>query len=300
MEGPQEVPAKMIESASSSVKVFSDLSTTAYSQPGHPEAPWRVSRSWDRLKSAGLEPQRPTTAAAEADVLIAHSAAHWRSVQTGGFQDEDTPFFPGIDQAALTSLSGALSALAEARRGRPAFSLMRPPGHHAARERVAGFCYVNNMAVACLKAAAEGVRVATVDVDVHHGDGTESIALGRTDWLFVSLHQTPLYPGTGLRSQDNCLNFPLPPFTAEGEYIKTLERTLERVLQFKPGLLAVSAGFDTYKDCPIAQMKLDRLSYRRMGKLLADTKLPRFAVLEGGYAEDLPILIENFISGFAG
>jgi acetoin utilization deacetylase AcuC-like enzyme len=282
------------------LKVFSDLSTTKYGQPGHPEAPWRVSRTWERLKAAGLEPKLPSAKAAEADVLLAHSPAHWRSVKTGTFEDVDTPFFPGIDEIALTSLSGALSALESAKGGGPAFSLMRPPGHHAARERVAGFCYVNNMAVCSLKARGAGLKVATLDVDVHHGDGTEAIALGQSGWLFVSLHQVPLYPGTGLRSQDNCLNFPLEPFTGEADYLKTLEKALEKVLAFKPDLLGVSAGFDTYKECPIAQLRLERSSYRRMGKLIADSGLKRFALLEGGYAEDLPILVENFLNGFAG
>jgi acetoin utilization deacetylase AcuC-like enzyme len=282
------------------LKVFSDLSTTKYGQPGHPEAPWRVSRTWERLKAAGLEPNLPVVKAAEADVLLAHSPAHWRSVKTGAFDDVDTPFFPGIDEIALTSLSGALSALDAAQGGEPAFSLMRPPGHHAARERVSGFCYVNNMAVSCLKALAAGRKIATLDVDVHHGDGTEAIALGVSGWLVVSLHQVPLYPGTGLRSQDNCLNFPLEPFTGEADYLKTLEKAIEKVLAFKPDLLGVSAGFDTYKECPIAQLRLERATYRRMGKLIADSGLKRFALLEGGYAEDLPILVENFLHGFAG
>jgi acetoin utilization deacetylase AcuC-like enzyme len=282
------------------VKVFSDLSTTGYVQPGHPEAPWRVSRTWERLQAAGLAPILPDAAAAEADVLLAHTPRHWASLRAGDYEDVDTPHFPGIEKIALTSLSGALSALRSARGGETAFSLMRPPGHHAAAERVSGFCYINNMAVACLKALKDGVKVATVDIDVHHGDGTEAIAQGREGWLVISLHQSPLYPGTGLASRGNCLNFPLPPFTQEKAYLETLEQAVERALQSKPGLLAVSAGFDTYKECPIAQLKLERGSYRRIGRMLAETKLPRFAVLEGGYAEDLPILVENFLSGFDG
>jgi acetoin utilization deacetylase AcuC-like enzyme len=135
---------------------------------------------------------------------------------------------------------------------------------------------------------------------VHHGDGTESIALGQDKWLFISLHQAPLYPGTGHRSKDNCFNYPLPPYTNEKDYLKTLEMAVAQVVDFKPDILGVSAGFDTYKEDPIAQMKLEKGTYTKIGRMIADTKLKRFALLEGGYAEDLPILIENFMTGFAG
>lgn len=281
------------------MKVFSDPSVAGYASPGHPEAPWRVTRTAERLRAAGLAPELPPLRAGVDDVKLAHTERHWRSVQTGEYEDADTPHFKGIHELALTSLSGALSAL-EASKREPAFSLMRPPGHHAAAERVAGFCYVNNVAVACLKTLAEGKRVATLDVDVHHGDGTEAIALGKDGWLFVSLHQSPLYPGTGLASRDNCVNFPLEPFTGEGPYLKALEKALERVLAFKPDVLAVSAGFDTYKECPIANLRLEKPTYRRIGAMIAETKLRRFAALEGGYAEALPELVEGFLSGFDG
>ncbi|MBI2069290.1 MAG: histone deacetylase [Elusimicrobia bacterium] len=282
------------------IKIFSDLKTTAYESPGHPEAPWRVGKTHERLKAAGLTPQLPEIKASANNVLLAHTDKHWRNVQTGNFEDVDTPDFPGMDQIALISLSGCLSALNSALNGTPAFSLMRPPGHHAAQERVAGFCYVNNMAVACRKALGDGLRVATLDIDVHHGDGTEAIAMGEKNWLFVSLHQSPLYPGTGLSSRSNCVNFPLPPYTNELAYLEALEAAIKRIGDFKPDLLGVSAGFDTYKECPIAQFKLEKETYAKIGRLIAETKWPRFATLEGGYAPDLPVLIENFIKGFDG
>ena len=282
------------------MKVFSDLATTAYNSPGHPEAPWRVSKTFERLTAAGLEPVLPVVEASEADVLSVHTAKHWDTVRSGDYVDADTPHFHGIERIALTSLSGALSAYETARKGEPAFSLMRPPGHHASAEHIAGFCYFNNIAIACVRARKAGLRVAVLDVDVHHGDGTEDIAFGREGWLFASLHQSPLYPGSGLISQENCLNFPLPPFTGEREYLPVLEQAIENVLKFKPDILGVSAGFDTYKECPIAQMKLEKGTYTKIGKLIAQTKLKRFAVLEGGYAPDLPVLIENFLNGFSG
>lgn len=278
--------------------IFTDLSTTAYHTPGHPEAPWRVSRTAERLQAAGhalLPPDQPATDEA---ILRVHSPRHIESLRTGEFRDPDTPFYPSIDAIARTSLAGALSAAARAKAGEPAFSLMRPPGHHAGRERVSGFCYLNNIAVAVSGLPAP--RVAIVDVDVHHGDGTEEWAFGKEGVSFVSLHQAPLYPGTGLRSRGNCRNIPLPPGTGEAQYLKALEGALHEALGLRPDLLAVSAGFDTYKECPLAQLRLDAPTYKRIGRMLAETKLRRFAVLEGGYAEALPLLVERFLDGFFG
>lgn len=281
-------------------RVFSDLKTSAYGASGHPEAPFRVSRSFERLKAAGLQPEKPVVKATKEDVLLLHSQAHYESVMSGTFSDPDTPNYPGIGEIALISLSGALSAAESAKEGVPAFSLMRPPGHHAGKERVSGFCFFNNLPLACARLLTLGPakRVAIVDVDVHHGDGTQELVLGNEDILFVSLHQVPLYPGTGTKSEKNCLNFPLPPGTSEAPYLKTLEKALEAVILFKPDVLAVSAGFDTYKEDPLAEIKLDKGSYKRIGKLFAQAGLRRFATLEGGYAEDMPVLIENFVTGF--
>lgn len=278
--------------------VFTDPSVTGYHTSGHPEAPWRVSKTAERLKAAGHKLHPPERPASDESILRVHSARHIESVKRGTFADPDTPYYPQIDAIARTSLSGALSAAARADKGEPAFSLMRPPGHHAGRERVSGFCYYNNLAIAL--SGFEGRRAAVVDVDVHHGDGTEEWAFGRENVDYVSLHQVPLYPGTGLESRGNCRNVPLEPGTGEAAYLKALEAALEKTLAFKPELLAVSAGFDTYKECPLAALRLEASTYKRMGKLLAGTGLKRFALLEGGYAEALPLLIERFLDGFFG
>lgn len=281
-------------------RVFSDPATTRYVAKGHPEAPFRVARTAERLTAAGHKIEKPFASASPEDVSLLHSPGHFERVQAGDFDDPDTPPYPGIAAIALVSLAGAFSSAESAAAGEPAFSLMRPPGHHAGRDRVAGFCFFNNLALACARLQKErhAHRIAIVDVDVHHGDGTQELVLGKPDILFCSLHQVPLYPGSGLESSKNCLNFPLPPGTAEAAYLKTLERALQEALDFKPDLLAVSAGFDTYRECPIAQLRLEKASYRRIGRMLSETKLKRFAVLEGGYAEDLPVLVENFLDGF--
>lgn len=273
-------------------RVFSDLETAKYGASGHPEAPFRVSRTYERLKAAGHKLELPDVKAAPEDVALLHAKHHHDNVHKGLWQDADTPNYPDMGRIAMISLSGALSAAAAKE---PAFSLMRPPGHHAGYGRVSGFCFFNNLALAVAKS---GKRALIVDVDVHHGDGTQELVQGKDNVLFLSLHQAPLYPGTGLSAKDNCWNFPLPAGTSEAPYLQVLEGALLRAMEFRPELLAVSAGFDTYKEDPIAGMKLDKETYRRMGRMLADTNLPRFAVLEGGYAEDLPVLVENFLDGF--
>lgn len=281
-------------------RVFSDLKTAQYGASGHPEAPFRVRESHKLLKAAGLPPDLPPVAASAADVSRLHPDDRLAVIASGAYDDPDTPPYAGMDAVSMISLSGALSAAESAKAGTPAFSLMRPPGHHAGRERIAGFCYLNNvaLAVARLQEQAKGLKVAIVDFDVHHGDGTESLVLERPDTRFLSLHQHPLYPGTGAASRGNCADIPLPAGTDGPRYMKEYEPALARLLDWKPDLLAVSAGFDAYKDDPIAGLKLDAPDFRRIGSLLAQSKLPRFAVLEGGYSEDLPYLIEAFLEGF--
>lgn len=281
-------------------RVFSDLRTAGYGASGHPEAPFRVLRTFERVRSAGHAPELPKVAAGPDDANLVHGAGHLAAVRAGPSPDADTPPYPGIADIALISLSGALSAADAALAGEPSFSLMRPPGHHAGKDRVAGFCYLNNLAAAVARAqkAKPGLKVAIMDFDVHHGDGTESLVLGREDTVFTSLHQFPLYPGTGAESRGNCFNLPLPAGVDGDAYLAVFEPALERLLASKPGLLAVSAGFDAYKEDPLAGLKLDRATFKTIGAMLAATKLPRFAVLEGGYSEDLPKLVESFLDGF--
>jgi len=281
-------------------RVFSDLKTAEYGASGHPEAPFRVIDTSARLKAAGHALEKPPLKASAADVSLLHGENHLASIKNGTFSDPDTPAFRGIDEIAMISLSGALSAADAAMSGEPSFSLMRPPGHHAGKDRVAGFCYLNNLAlaVARLQKAKPGLKVAIVDFDVHHGDGTESLVLGRDNTSFLSLHQFPLYPGTGRETRGNCVNIPLEAGTDGERWLRAFEPAFDKLLSAKPDALAISAGFDAYKGDPIAGLKLDRGSFKRIGSLLAQTKLPRFATLEGGYAEDLPILVESFLDGF--
>ena len=281
-------------------RVFSDLKTTQYGASGHPEAPFRVRESFALLKAAGLVPELPPVTASAADIARLHGKDRLAVIASGSYDDADTPPYAGMDAISMISLSGALSAAETAKAGTPAFSLMRPPGHHAGKDRVAGFCYLNNvaLAVARLQEKTPGLKVAIVDFDVHHGDGTESLVLGRENTAFLSTHQFPLYPGTGAAAKGNCANVPLEAGTDGDRYLRAFTPAFETLLASKPDLLAVSAGFDAYKGDPIAGLKLDQGTFKTIGSLLAQTKLPRFAALEGGYSEDLPYLVESFLDGF--
>jgi acetoin utilization deacetylase AcuC-like enzyme len=141
-------------------------------------------------------------------------------------------------------------------------------------------------------------RVAIFDLDCHHGNGTEAFCLGKPEYLYVSLHQSPAYPGTGLSSRDNCLNYPLKPGTEEGDYFPVMEKAMEKIKNFKPDVVGVSMGFDTYEKDPLTQFGLAQPDYVRLGQWLKEMGMPMFALLEGGYDKDLPILIEKFLMGW--
>jgi acetoin utilization deacetylase AcuC-like enzyme len=177
------------------------------------------------------------------------------------------------------------------------FSLMRPPGHHATQNILGGFCYFNNIAIASLKLKESAGKVAIIDFDCHHGNGTEDIFFGKKDFLYLSLHQSPLYPGTGTESRGNCLNYPVAPRTSPEKYLSILEKGLNQVKEFEPGLLAVSAGFDSYVLDPITSLSLEKITYRKIGSMLARLGKPLFSVLEGGYSRDIPECIEQFLIG---
>lgn len=284
--------------------IINDPRCTAYSAPGHPEAPARITGTVQRLKEqkevalTWATPEPP----ADAAILRAHSEAHLKRVGLPGDFDGDTPAYPEIIEHARRAVGAALDALKAARRGETAVSVMRPPGHHATRDRAMGFCYFNSIAIAALEAIASGVKkVGIYDFDVHHGNGTEAILVKEAKVVFCSVHQHPCYPGTGTANVGkNCFNFPVPPRTPRSEYRKVLARALEQVTSEKPELLAVSAGFDAYARDPLAQETMEAEDYHWVGKSIRDLGLPVFSVLEGGYSSDLPELILAYLQGLAG
>ncbi len=286
------------------VRIFTDERCLAYESPGHPERPGRISGTLEQLRGqadlriAWAEPL-PVT---ETALRRAHSTRHLERLNQPEDFDPDTPAYPGIAVHARRSAGAALAALQSARAGEVAFSLMRPPGHHATRDRSMGFCYLNSIAIAALEALARGVaRVAVFDFDVHHGNGTEAILLNQPGAAFFSIHQFPCYPGSGESNVGgNCFNYPVAPATPRGQYRRVLARALEDLKRFKPELVAVSAGFDAHAGDPLAQETLEAEDFHWLGESIRQLVVPTFSVLEGGYSHDLPELIEAYLKGMTG
>jgi acetoin utilization deacetylase AcuC-like enzyme len=286
------------------VKIISDAHCSGYFQPGHPERPARVTAAVERLQQpTGLPITWVTpTSVDDQTILRAHTPAMLARLQVAQPFDADTPFFENIAGYARASVAAALDAMRFARTGEMAFSLMRPPGHHATRERSMGFCYLNNIAIAALEAAANGVgRVAVFDFDVHHGNGTEDILCDREGVAFFSVHQFPAYPGSGEKPVgNNCFNYPVAPSAVRVTYRATLARALADLKNFSPDLIAVSAGFDAYIRDPLADGTLLAEDFHWLGQELRALQTPLFSLLEGGYSRDLPELILAYLKGIAG
>ena len=283
------------------MKIFTSAQCTGYSHPGHPERPERISATLELLKSQTafpIECEEPGPVTTE-QLLRAHTENHLARLEEAEDFEMDTPFYPQIAEYARDSVGAALAALKASRKGESVFSLMRPPGHHATRQRVMGFCFLNNIAITALEALSTGCnRVAIYDFDVHHGNGTEAILANQPGAWFCSIHQHPCYPGTGTRNVGgNCFNYPLAPQTPRGEYRKVLTSALDQLLKAKPELLLISAGFDAYARDPLAQQTLEAEDFYWLGQSFRKTGLPVVNLLEGGYSADLPDLILAYLKG---
>lgn len=284
--------------------VITDPNCTGYSSPGHPEKPVRVSRTVEKLQQQtelSIKWAKPGPVE-DSSILRAHSPEMLASLSNSEADfDADTPTFPNIESYARASVGAALEALRSGRNGETVFSLMRPPGHHATRNRIMGFCYLNNIAIAALEALAAGVkRVAVFDFDVHHGNGTEDILKDVEGAAFFSIHQSPCYPGTGTRNVgSNCFNYPVPPELPRAEYRSVLASALDELKKFRPDLVGVSAGFDAYARDPIAQETLEAEDFYWLGTKIRALG-PVFSLLEGGYSRDLPDLIFAYLRGLEG
>jgi acetoin utilization deacetylase AcuC-like enzyme len=287
------------------MKIITDERCTGYSRLGHPERPSRILKTVERLKS---QTDLPITWAApipvdDEQILRAHSKEHLARVKKAEDDfDGDTPAYPNIFDHAQRSTGAALHALKAARNGETVFSLMRPPGHHATRDRAMGFCFLNSIAIACLEALAMGVaNIAVFDFDVHHGNGTEAILLDHPHAAFYSIHQHPCYPGTGTTNVGrNCFNYPVAPQTPRDEYRKVLSKALDDLQKFKPDMIAVSAGFDAYAKDPLAEETLEAEDYHWLGESICKLAIPTFSLLEGGYSTALPELILAYLKGLSG
>jgi acetoin utilization deacetylase AcuC-like enzyme len=278
--------------------------------PGHPDTPGRIEALEAALAKRGwLGWERvPAPAASERQLELVHAPEHVRFVremceQGGGAIDADTYVGPRSYVAALHAAGGAceLARLLLAGEASCGFSALRPSGHHAERARAMGFCLFDNVAVAAASAiAAQGLeRVFVLDWDVHHGNGTAEIFRSRRDVLFASLHQSPLYPGTGPLQDSGSgagegftVNLPVPPGTGPEVWMALLDRVAMPIArEFAPQLILVSAGFDAHRLDPLASCMLETETFGEMAAsvraLGAEMGAPVGIVLEGGYRVDV-------------
>jgi acetoin utilization deacetylase AcuC-like enzyme len=224
--------------------------------------------------------------------------------------DAATPIAEGTWESAYWSTQTALTALdAVVDSGQSAFALCRPPGHHSGRDYLGGYCYLNHAAIAAEAATAAGRRVAVIDVDYHHGNGTQDIFYDRGDVLFVSIHADPVvdYPfywghkdetGEGA-GEGASLNLPLARGTDFEAYLPALDEGLQRIADFGADLILCSYGADTFVGDPISYFALETEDYPKMARRIASLGLPSLVVMEGGYAVDrLGDNVAAFLSGF--
>tara|TARA_S200000501_G_scaffold364069_1_gene395750 strand:+ start:1472 stop:2401 length:930 start_codon:yes stop_codon:yes gene_type:complete len=279
---------------------------------GHPERPDRVACVIKNLKKINKEKiswDKPTKFNKEI-LNITHSKNYINNVEESfpkkglHFLDGDTIISPGSKNASYDAVGSIIKAidLVQNNKNKNAFCAVRPPGHHAEKNKAMGFCIFNNIAVGAnyLLTKYKLNKVAIIDFDVHHGNGTQDIFFNSNQVLYISTHQYPFYPGSGSNHEkgqfNNILNIPLKAGTTSEEYLNAYEHVLKKLQVFKPNFILFSAGFDGHKDDPLAQINLISSDFYNLTKrtLEVSKKLCNgkvVSILEGGY--DLNALMES-------
>ncbi len=271
---------------------------------GHPEKIDRVSvilENFKKLSNKNLIWKKPSKVQNEI-LEITHSSDYISFVQSSFpkkglfFLDGDTVVSPGSKDATLDAVGSIITGIdgVQNKEFKNAFCAVRPPGHHAEKNKAMGFCIYNNVAVGAhyLLNKYKLNKIAIIDFDVHHGNGTQDIFYNNKKVLYISTHQYPYYPGSGAESEkgkyNNIFNIPLPAGTNSEEYLNAYEFVLKKIKVFKPEFILLSAGFDAHKDDPLAQLQLTSKDFYdltkrtlELSKLCCDGKV--VSILEGGY-----------------
>jgi len=290
--------------------ITSDTSIDHDTGPGHPEKPDRVAAVLDGLKKNENLIWKNSKKFDEEIIKITHSKKYVDQVLSSFpkkglfFLDGDTIVSPGSKRATYDAVGSIVTAIdgIERKKFDNAFCGVRPPGHHSCKEKAMGFCIFNNVAVGAnyLLNKYNYKRIAIIDFDVHHGNGTQDIFYENEKVLYISTHQYPYYPGTGSEKEkgkyNNILNIPLPAGTKSSEYLDAYNHVLKKLQEFQPEYIIFSAGFDAHKNDPLAQFNLESKDFYEITKrtILATKKFTNgkiVSILEGGY--DLGALSES-------
>lgn len=306
------------------IPILAGVSALAHdSGPGHPESKLRIERLLPCLEQAGYPLESCERQATRAEILTVHQEAYVDRVLAARDEflqlDADTRLAPGSVLAALNAAGTALTLadrlIAEPSAGAkrlPIFAVVRPPGHHAMPDQGMGYCVFNNVALAAESLVRRGYRVMVLDLDVHHGNGTEAIFVERSDVMVISIHQDQLYPedtggvadvGSGAGAGFT-VNIPLPAGSGIAEYSRAFESIVFPLAErFRPGVVLVSAGFDTHGRDPEGFMDLGTADFGRLGAML--TELAAISaqgklglILEGGY--DVEVLGPSVVAMLEG